>query len=164
MRYLLFGGAPSTGKTSAIYRLAIILTTRAINPFIIVAGSISLPPPFGKTPNDFKVLLEGVDIKGKKTYILINSATDDKYNIDLLKDFYNNQQHIDIIISSVRDIYWKRKYFFETMKILLEDDFYLEIPLAKITRRNDHALALNWYNHTLDTLGIHILSNTPFNL
>jgi len=163
MDYLLFGGAPDTGKTGAMGRIA-----RALNSsmwgFTIVAGFISAAPLPGNKPLDFRVVLEGKNNQGKIVRILINSATDDKYNIDELKKLYIASLPIDIIISSVRDIYWERQYFFDIMEILKKEDFYIEIPIAKITRRNDFSLALNWYEDSIDKLVTHILQRTPFNL
>lgn len=155
MDSLLIGGAQSIGKSGAIYRLTHRLITKG---FIVVSGS------FPATFVDFKVVLEGYNIQGKKVRIIINSATDTVDIINQFKDFYDKNGSYDILVSSIRDNnFWPRLDFFSIMKINPAKDFILEIPLAKITRRGSNfSIALNWYENQLDTLIDHSLRNPPF--
>jgi hypothetical protein len=155
MIYLLISGAPSVGKSQTIHRLT---QTLLLNRFNIVVGA--LPP---QIPPDFCIVLEGFDNTGKSIRILINSATDTPAIIQNLKDFYDNNLPIDFIISSVRDILPERDDFLRIMNIQ-ETDTIIEIPLAKITRRNTWQIALNWYQATIDNLIIHTLTNPPFHI
>lgn len=158
MDCLLFGGAPNVGKSETIFRLANRLVSVG---FRIVNGSI--PASF----NDFRVVLEGTNKTGTDIKIIINSATDTVDIINNFKNFYDsNGGSYDIMISSVRDHnFWPRNNFFRIMNINSTKDFILEIPLAKITRRDSNKIvALNWYEEQIDALVKHTLSNTPFNL
>lgn len=162
MNYLLFGGQPDSGKTSAITRLTITLTSIPFA-FSIVYGVFS--PISG---NDFLILIERINF-GQSQFIIINSATDDKVCIDNLIEFIkkHNDKKIDLVISSVRDINWERTYFFSSLKINQTDLNVFEIPLARVTRRNTSGLfapAINWYETTLDRLINFIITNPPFNL
>ncbi|GMO69905.1 MAG: hypothetical protein Ta2A_18340 [Treponemataceae bacterium] len=138
MKYLLFGGAQSVGKSETIWRLGLFLCST--KHFKIVVGSI--PATF----TDFKAILEGVDHSGKQVRIAINSGTDTPDIILSFKKFCDSSGIYDIIISSIRDHdFHPRSYFIKTMGITSED-FVLEIPLAKITRKNgSRIIALTWY-------------------
>lgn len=157
MDCLLIGGAQSVGKSETIFRLTNRLITKG---FIVVAGV--LPTTFA----DFKVVLEGLNLNGKKVRIVINSATDTVDIINHFKSFYNNNGNCDILISSIRDDnFWPRQDFFTIMNINSTKDFILEIPLAKITRRGaNFNVALNWYENQLDILVDHSLTNLPFQI
>jgi hypothetical protein len=51
------------------------------------------------------------------------------------------------------------------MNIARPKDFILEIPLAKITRRETNfPIALNWYQIQIDNLLNQTIINTPYNL
>jgi hypothetical protein len=158
MKYLLLGGAPSVGKTSAIYRLAQFLLTKG---YVIIEGNIPT-----KTA-DFKIVLEGLDNIGNLIRIIINSATDDKNKIEELKKLNDKLSgSIQIIISSIRDgAIWPRELFFDIMKIDNNKDVILEIPLGKVNRRgNNFPVQRTWYENTIDNLLNHTLSNSPFNV
>jgi hypothetical protein len=166
MNYLLFGGSQNVGKSEAIWRVAQFLMSRG---FFGIDGSIPTSPLSVPKPQpfpDFIIVLQGVDKYGNIIKILLNSATDTPYHIDMLKQFINTLSYtVDIIISSIRDDFWPRPYFFMEMKINKKVDFELEIPLAKITRRDvNFWIALNWYQQQIDELAIHSLSNPPFNI
>lgn len=158
MKYLLLGGAPNTGKTSAIYRLAQFLLNRN---YIIIEGS------FPSQISDFKIVLQGSDNIGNLIRIIINSATDYKNNIEELKKLNDKLSgSIQIIISSVRDgAIWPREQFFEIMEIDNNKDVVIEIPLGRANRRGENLpVQLAWYERTLDNLLNHTLSNSPFNI
>ncbi|RYF26788.1 MAG: hypothetical protein EOO42_00600 [Flavobacteriales bacterium] len=156
MKYLLFGGAPNVGKSESIYRLALHLLTIG---FTDVHSSV--PTIF----SDFRAILTGIDKNGKLVRIIFNSATDTPGLIKAFKDFYDLNGSYDILVSSIRDDdFWPRKDFFSIMGISPTSTDITEIPLAKITRRNDFQMALDWYIEKLDKLTLHILANTPFEL
>ena len=158
MNCLLFGGAPSVGKSETIFRLAKLLV-RANN-FEIVAGKI--PPTF----KDFRVVLDGFNSKGEKVRIIINYATDTVQIIEDFKAFYNANGSYNILISSVRDgDNWPRGDFFSIMDLVNVSNTILEIPLGKVTRREPRFDAsLNWYQRHIDNVVAHLISLPPFNL
>ncbi len=157
MECLLIGGAQSVGKSEAIYRLTNNLTAFG---YTVVAGSI--PATF----SDFRVVLEGQNRFGKIVRIIINSPTDTVDIINDFKTFFDTNGNYDILISSIRDgNFWPRGDFFRIMNISRPKEFILEIPLAKITRRDSNfPIALNWYQTQIDNLLNHIVVNTPYNL
>lgn len=156
MDCLLIGGAQSVGKSETIFRLTNRLITKG---FIVVAGVLPT------TSIDFKVVLEGHNLNGKKVRIVINSATDTVGIINRFKSFYDSNGSYDILISSIRDIFWPRPDFFTIMSINPTKNFILEIPLAKITRRGTKfSVALKWYENQLDILVDHSLRNVPFQI
>jgi hypothetical protein len=158
MNYLLVGGAQSVGKSESIYRLTHdYLIPRGFN---VIAGNV--PASFC----DFEALIEGIDKYGNTIRIIINTATDTEDIIRNFKKFYDYNPSADILISSVRDDnFWPRKEFFSIMGVNPLAPNLIEVPLAKITRRGaNHAIALNWYNQTIDKLLIQILNNPPFDV
>jgi GTPase SAR1 family protein len=157
MDCLLISGAQSVGKSEAIYRLTNNLIASG---YRIVAGV------YPATFLDFKVVLEGVNRYGKTVRIIINSPTDTVDIINGFRTFFNSNGNYDILISSVRDgSFWPRGDFFKIMDISRPKDFILEIPLAKVTRRNTNfAISLSWYQAQIDSLAKHILVNDPYNL
>lgn len=158
MDSLLFGGAPSVGKSETIYRLTQNLIQT--NNFSVIAGNI--PPTF----SDFRVVLEGVNSKGEKVRVIINSATDTVQIIEDFKAFFETNGNYDILISSVRDgDNWPRGDFFSIMDLVNVSNTILEIPLGKVTRREPRFDAsLDWYQRNIDRVVINILSSQPFNL
>ena len=156
MKYLLFGGAPNVGKSECIYRLAVHLKGMGFSDL-----HLSVPATF----SDFRAVLEGLDKTGMPVHVIVNSATDTPDLIDDFKDFYDQNGAYDILISSVRDDnFWPRDDFFSTMGINPSSPDLVEVPLAKVTRRNYFPVALSWYSDKLDKLSLHLLSNPPFNL
>lgn len=155
MNFLVISGAPSTGKTTAINKIALWLTSGIIT--TDVSGNplpSFLPDPNGKYW-DFSIVIV---LKGKK--IIIHSATDDIPNIDDLIDKLKQHPDTEVVITSCRDIYRKRDYFIDNIHPFAS--FLLESPLGKVTRRNNFALADAWYKGHLLTLHQHILQNTPY--
>lgn len=154
---LLFGGAPSVGKSETIYRLAQYLMAKG---FTDVLGLV--PATF----SDFSAVLEGVDLKGVQVRVIINTATDTPGIIENFKAFYDANGNYEILVSSVRDDnFWPRAEFFGIMGISPSTHQIIEIPLAKITRRDiNFYTALAWYEKSIDKLTHHILGLPPFEL
>ncbi len=157
MDCLLIGGAKSVGKSETLYRLAEKLTLVGYRQ---VAGV--LPSTF----NDFMVVLEGINKRGIKIRIIISSSSDTVKIIKDFKLFFDVNGQYDVLISSVRDGDFRpRKEFFSIMNISGSIDFILEIPLAKVTRRDaDFRIALQWYNDKIDNSIDFIIQNSPFSL
>lgn len=160
MDFLVISGAPSTGKTTAINRIAEWLTSRG-NILSDIGGNplpIFLPNANGEY-DDISIV---VIYRGRK--IIIHSPTDDKLKMDELLVLLNKNTDADIVITSCRDINWERDYF--TAHIRPFAAFFLESPLGKITRRNVHnsIAAHNWYGDTLLLLHQQILINNPYNV
>lgn len=163
MNYLLFGGQPNSGKTSTITRLTSVLLAAPFS-FRVIDGTFS--PLSG---NDFLILLERKINSDQSQYIIINSPSDDRLSVDNLGDFIvkHSDKTIHVVISSVRDINWGRKYFFKTLEIDQTSVNVFEIPLARITRRKKSNLfkpAKAWYDNTIDRHINFIITNPPFNL
>ncbi|HAT3998703.1 TPA: hypothetical protein JRX02_000148 [Elizabethkingia anophelis] len=158
MKFLVISGAPSTGKTTAINKIANWLTSTLKITLDINGNPLPtfLPDSTGKFW-DFSVI---IIVKGKK--IIIHSATDDQYNLDALIEKINLHPDVEIVITSCRDLYWQRDYFINHIKPF--STFFLESPLGKITRRNDFHIVDIWYKNTLLTLHQHILENNPYYL
>lgn len=169
MKFLVISGAPSTGKTTAINKIAEWVTSTNQLGLVLnyvnnqVVNSLpnfqpyQLPHQNKPTYNDFSLV---ITINNRK--ILIHSATDDRFNLDNLIDRINQYPDIEIVITSCRDIYWERDYFTKNIRPFFT--FFLESPLGKITRRNDFNLADTWYKDNLLALHQHILKNNPYNL
>ncbi|PRD46083.1 hypothetical protein [Sphingobacterium haloxyli] len=156
MKFLVISGAPSTGKTTAINKIAEWLTSGVIATDIDGNPLPSfLPAPTGKYL-DFSIV---IILKGKK--IIIHSPTDDQYRMDELIEKLELHPDTEIVITSCRDIYWERAYFTNNIRPL--STFFLESPLGKITRRNDFNLADDWCKDSLLTLHQHILKSNPYN-
>lgn len=159
MKYLLFGGAPNTGKTGGITRLAeLLITTKGFS----VTANWNYPPT--STNRDFRVILEGLDNKKNLIRIYINSATDTRKIIQDCKKFYDANHSIDIVVSSIRDIFSARIDFFNIMKVNNSTDYILELPLGKVRRGNHRPLCLKWYEQKLDQLVKNVIENNPFSL
>ncbi|NHM01471.1 hypothetical protein [Flavobacterium difficile] len=159
MKYLLLGGAPNTGKTGSLNRLAAtLITTKGFRN----VANWNYPPTV--TNGDFRLILEGLDNNKNLIRIYINSASDTKKIIQDCKKFYDDNQPVDIIISSIRDIFSARTEFFNIMKVDNSIDYIMELPLAKVRRGNHRGLCLKWYEEKIDKLAVHTLENDPYNL
>lgn len=157
MKFLVISGAPRTGKTTAINKIAEWLTRGIIT--TDVNGNLLpsfLPDPKGEY-SDFSIV---IILKGIK--VIIHSPTDDQDRMDELIEKLKLHPDTGIVITSCRDIYGERDYF--TKHVMPFSTFFLESPLGKITRRKDFALAKDWYQNTLFILHQHILKNNPYNL
>ncbi|RZK25066.1 MAG: hypothetical protein EOO43_06470 [Flavobacterium sp.] len=82
--------------------------------------------------------------------------------MDDLTQKIKNHPDAEVVITSCRDINWERDYFITNIRI--SNTFFLESPVAKITRRNDFLLANDWYRDNLFVLHQHILQGRPYNL
>ena len=169
MKYLLFGGAQSVGKSETIWRTAQFLIN--IKGFQVLAGTIPNGPFTTVNPFvDFRVVLEGYDQNNCLVKVLFVSATDTYSIIDGAKVFWDKLPfQIDIIVSSVRDDFAPssnslRQYFFDIFLVHQAGNSFLEIPLAKITRRNSFVNALKWYQDSLDLLLRRLLSHQPYSI
>ncbi|MDB5122395.1 MAG: hypothetical protein JWP94_524 [Mucilaginibacter sp.] len=157
MDCLLFGGAPSVGKSEAIYRLALKLIGKG---FI---DRLSLVPA---TFRDFSAVLDGVNKKGEPIRIILNSATDTTAIIQNFKNFFDLHGPYDVLVSSVRDGgFYPRQDFFSIMGISHASHYITELPMAKLTRRDRNlTTALAWYQTKIDALVQHVNSNPPFEI
>ncbi len=156
MKFLVISGAPQTGKTTAINKIAEWLTIGLTTDIDGNKFPSFLPNPKGKY-EDFSIV---INRHGRK--IIIHSATDNtSWMDDLIKKLKENPD-ADIVITSCRDIYWERDYFTDNIKPFAS--FFLESPLGKITRKNDFVLADNLYKDNLFLMHQHILTNNPYNL
>lgn len=160
MKYLLFGGAPNTGKTGGITRLAsLLITSKGFK----VITNWNYPPT--ATNSDFRIILAGLDNKKNLIRIYLNSATDTKKIIKECEKFHNaNHPPVDIIVSSIRDVLSARTDFFYIMNVDNSKDYIIELPLAKVRKGKHRALCLKWYETKLDNLVMNTLENNPFNL
>lgn len=168
MHYFILSGAPSTGKTSTLNAICGWLQTRGysgrdVNP----DGRVYIPVTTCPAPSmsDFSYMLH----KGSLG-VLVHSATDDRYNIDILADLIQNLKP-DVVITSCRDyLDWPRQYLCQTLG--LTDDYVLdrknpqvrEFPLAKITRRKNWNDSYIWYFNTTTNIIENMLMATPYNL
>ncbi len=158
MNYLLFGGAPQTGKTSSITRIVDYLINQ--KGYVIVNQFNYLP---SQNTVDFKVILEKKSkLNNKRIYV--NTASDTKRIIKDCKHFLNNNTPVDIIVSSVRDKYSPRTNFFKIMNVNMNLDYVLEIPLGKVSRGKNRLNCLNWYNTKIDEITQKILDTNPYNV
>lgn len=164
MKFLLIGGQPNTGKSETIARLFLLLSKKYPN----ITNAHTIPTNIHPPTNpllDFSVLLTGFNNLNEEVKILIHSPTDDKFNIDLLE---NNIKKFspDIVITSIRDLDWQR----DNVLKIVDTNFHLEIPLARITRRknsnvnNKFNTALDWYRDTVDNTIERSINQAPFNL
>ena len=155
MDYLLFGGAPSTGKSETITRLIDYL----IKSKNFVCNNIQQ-----LSNKDFYCVLDGKNKNNKNIQVLVTSATDTYKIIDDFEAYLQNYPKHDFIISSIRDAGDPmRDYFLKKMKIT-KNDFCFEIPLAKITRQTNFHAAFQWYKDKIDCISIGVLGNLPFNI
>jgi hypothetical protein len=162
MKTLLFGGAPSVGKSESIYRLTKkLISVGYIDKFEMVPGSFK----------DFTAILEKKSKNEPTILIAINTATDDIAKLNKLKKLLEDNPDVNILISSIRDDDFNpRSQFFDKSGIDETKDTIVEIPLAKITRKGDakdpksnKARALKWYMDKIDKLSFRTLANYPFN-
>ena len=168
MQYFFISGASSTGKTTTIHAICGWLLSKGYT-----GGDLR---PDGKvyTPSTgFPVI--GVDdfsyiLQKNGTKVLVHSATDDTYNVEMLNDLMKNQKP-NVVISSCRDFPdWPREYLCQTLG--LTNDYVLdlrnpnvrEFPLAKITRRTNWTDAYNWYFENTFKMIKEILIDPPYRL
>ena len=157
MKFLVISGAPSTGKTTAINKIAEWITSALIT----TDNNGYLLPSFLHDAHgnyyDFSIV---IIVSGRK--IIIHSPSDDTSKMNALIEKIKQNPDTEIVITSCRDIYWERDYF--TVNLKPYATFFLESPLSKITRRNDFTPADDSYKDILLEMHQHILSNNPYNL
>jgi hypothetical protein len=161
MDYLLISGTHNTGKTTLIYEITNFLIT---NGYVDITGTFPLTRPIPM--KDFRCILQGVGKGGIQKLILVNSATDDEHNINLLIELFTKYPLVDIIITSIRDSTDPmRVLLLNRLNINPQQDFQLELPLARIIgQRQDFGVALTSYQTALLPLVMHILDRQPYNL
>ena len=151
MKILLISGAPNTGKTTI---------TTMIERYLRSIGFRNYCRRYEISENDSAIVLEGANINGKTIRILLNTPSDTIGIIDEVYEYYQQNSPVDFVITTVRDMYEERNYLFETFNI--NNYEYYEIPLARVTRRNDNEEAKeNYFTRVLDLVK-HILSMEPF--
>lgn len=111
------------------------------------------------TKKERAFILEGYNKTGTKINIFLNYAADNMGIIKKVHNFYNKHKPFDIVITAIRDMYLERS---ELLKIININESYIEIPLAKVTRKKDKTQALNDYHARVFNLVTHILSLSPF--
>lgn len=151
-KFIFISGAPNTGKSTILKTLHKFL--KETKNFKEIKKEII-------ANNEGMFILEGYNNKEKPIKILLNYPSDTVDIIDNVYDFYTKNKPFDIVITSIRDMYSERDYLLEKFNIT-ED--YIELPLAKVTRKNDKNLACNSYYTRVLNLLKHILSLPPFNL
>ena len=151
MNFLLISGAPNTGKTTI---------TTMIESYLRSIGFRNYCRRYIFTENDSAIVLEGTNINGKTIRILLNSPSDTIGIIDEVYDYYQQNSPVDFVITTVRDMYEERNYLFETFNI--NNYEYYELPLGKVSRRNDKEEAKESYFSRVLALLKHILSMEPF--
>lgn len=169
MRILLISGAPNTGKTNAAVMCAHYLINQGfalIDCQDLNTNKMQLPK-IAKGANaskDFLVTLKGFDRNKKGVSVVITSASD-TYRIINNNFNYLQNQKCDIYISSVRDIGSERKYLFSKFKFNADDNYLIEFPLAKMSRKNQNwYTAKNWYDSTVKKMLETILGSNLFNV
>lgn len=78
---------------------------------------------------------------------MILCASDYLHILDEFKTFADSNAPYDLVISSCREEESLYSYFFEKFHIKTDTDIVLEIPMAKITRRNQeyYKYSMKWY-------------------
>jgi hypothetical protein len=157
MKYFLFGGAPSTGKTGAI--------TRLVDEYLVKTKNFVYKDVIKLSNDDFRCVLEGEDKNNQSVKIIVISASDQPSIINYSIQYMKKHLPCDFIISVVRDKGdVMRDYFLKKMNIT-KADFCFELPLAKITRkRANRKIALKWYEENIDVTAQTILAYPPFNI
>ena len=181
MNTLFISGSPNTGKTQTIYDLTAYLHN--YQEYDIKTGYTSkgypLTSDFFKTPKpdeakgiDFLCVLEKKIEGNKPITVLINSASDELENIENLIYLFEENSEVDTVISSIRadgfNDEMRTELYDKFQKLLIElglDTMEIEIPLAKITSKDDNFVnALRCYQKNINELVKRVLRNPPFNL
>jgi hypothetical protein len=149
MKYLFFGGAPSTGKTGSITRL----TDKLINEY----GYTIIEGFFPNNGKDFQCIIE----KDWKK-VLIHTYTDNHTCINAFFNFYAQHKDVDTIIISIRDeVDYMRKVLWDRLSPTASDHVF-EIPLGKVRRGDTRNDCLKWYSERIDKIALQIIKIDPF--
>ena len=132
-KFIFISGAPNTGKSTTLKELYKFL--KNTKKFKETKSKII-------ANDEGMFILEGYNNKGKSIKILINYPSDTVSIIDSVFEFYEKNKPFDIVITSIRDMYCERDCLLETFKI--NEDF-IELPLAKVNRKNDKEIACKNY-------------------
>ena len=151
-KFIFISGAPNTGKSTTLKELYKFL--KKTKKFKETKSKII-------ANDEGMFILEGYDNKGKSIKILINYPSDTEAIIDYVYEFYNENKPFDIVITSIRDMYSERYCLLEKFNV---GEDYIELPLAKVTRKYDKEIALNNYYERILNLLKNILSLPLFNL
>ena len=151
-KFIFISGAPNTGKSTTLKELYKFL--KNTKKFKETKSKII-------ANDEGMFILEGYNNKGKSIKILLNYPSDTVDIIDNVYDFYTKNKPFDIVITSIRDMHSERDYLLDKFNIT-ED--YIELPLAKVTRKYDKEIALNNYYERILNLLKNILSLPLFNL
>ncbi len=151
-KFIFISGAPNTGKSTIL---------KTLHKFLKETKKFKETKSKIIANDEGMFILEGYNNKGKSIKILLNYPSDTVDIIDNVYDFYTKNKPFDIVITSIRDMHSERDYLLDKFNIT-ED--YIELPLAKVTRKNDKKLACNSYYTRVLNLLKHILSLSPYNL
>lgn len=174
MEILLIGGAPQTGKSTFLYRLAqrLVATGRYTE-----AGAYAFPAVMPMLYEPFRIwedlkikdemfFLTGTNPNGIQKKILINMASD---NLDCINNLMQKISDlsqlytIDVLVTSIRCP-------FDDMRtelidrLALNEQFPVEIPLGKKHWAPGIHQWLDWYLATTDNLIFHTLQNRPYDI
>ncbi|MGL4982268.1 MAG: hypothetical protein ACRC4W_05380 [Treponemataceae bacterium] len=142
MKYLLFMGGESTGKTKAITRF---------RDKLIEKGFKCTREEFYPNKEDFMATLEKGELK-----IVIGSASDTLSIIKQFKAFCKDEKDYSIVITSARiedDLYKDTIREFA----ITDEDTYFEIPLATlISDTNNNLIGEERYKEKVDKLASYL--------
>ncbi|MDA3886870.1 MAG: hypothetical protein PF638_14880 [Candidatus Delongbacteria bacterium] len=151
MKYLFFGGAPNTGKSESILKLA-----KKMRDEFDYKEIYKVIPERG----DFQCILEKANIK-----VLIQSDTDTPGCIKKLKKFYSENTDIYLIITSIRDIVDPMRNLLKKEMNISNEDYTFEIPLGRVTRRwNKRVNCISWYLDSVQKLAIEVVESKPLSI
>jgi len=156
MKHIIISGTQDSGKTTVVIRLKNLLIEKGYEIITI------------KDENEQDFL--GLLYKNEKL-ILINSFSDTEYYIKRAKELIESNE-IHIMITAIRNYSDSmRSYMKEKLNLCFldeqnanENNYYIEIPLAKVTKRYDKENAIEWYNKKIVNLISTLISYEPYKL
>ena len=161
-KFLLISGASDTGKSTVI---------GCIDNYLRNDKKFVEQNRFKITQDENAFILEGVDNTGTKIRIFINYPADNTTIINKVYSCYDKEKtSCDIVISSIRDMDWERDEVLKIFNIIkhdtteIPDPIIVEIPIAKITRRNNRTKILQDYHSRVFKLAKNVLSSSLFNI
>lgn len=159
MKFFVISGAPDTGKTTILNQIGHWLAESKGYKDI---GEIT--PIFFERDEHGKIKDIYYVLANDSLKVIIISATDDKECLDILQEALKTHSDADIVITTCRDIDFPREYFLTLTTPL--STFKLEIPVAKVTRRNEQSKkeSLEWYHDSIFNLSKHILKSNDFKM
>lgn len=159
MKFFVISGAEDTGKTTILNHIGKWLTE--VKGYKDVGEKVTVffeRDEHGKIKDIYYVLTN------KFLKVIIISATDDEECLRILSDAVRIHIDADIVITTCRDIHDPRSYFIKHIKP--KSSFYLEVPVAKINRRNEEYRkeSLEWYHDSVFNLSRYILESSDFKM